>query len=87
MGKPNASLSTEHLFEVVRRSEALKTRVAEVMQIHRLSARAMGRILKVARTIADLRSASSIAIRDLNEAMAFRLIDQSSGERHLEMHY
>ena len=87
VGKPNASLSTEHLFQVVRHSEALKTRVAEVMQTHRLSARAMGRILKVARTIADLRSAPTIAIRDLNEAMAFRLIDQSSTERHPEVHY
>ena len=76
LGIPNASLSTEQLFEVVRKSEKLKFRVSEIMQEHRLSARAMGRILKVARTIADLRDVRDLDIRDLNEAMAFRLVDQ-----------
>ena len=75
LGVSNASLSTDQLFDVVRKSPKLKNRVSDVMGEHRLSARGMGRILKVARTIADLRGAQSLDIRDLNEAMAFRLID------------
>ena len=42
-----------------------------------LSARAMGRVLRVARTIADLRQTDSLAVRDLHEAMAFRLLERA----------
>ena len=44
---------------------------------HRLSGRAIGRVLKVARTIADLDGASQIAPDHLKEALSFRLIDQA----------
>ena len=36
----------------------------------------MGRLLRVARTVADLRHADQLEVRDLHEAMAFRLLDR-----------
>ena len=47
------------------------------MRQENLSARAMGRVLRVARTIADLRQSDLLAVRDLHEAMAFRLLESA----------
>ena len=41
-----------------------------------LSMRAYGRVLKVARTVADLRESESIGIQDVAEAIQFRELDQ-----------
>jgi magnesium chelatase family protein len=43
-----------------------------------LSARAIHRILRVARTIADLDAASSLAARHVAEAIAYRTLDRVS---------
>jgi magnesium chelatase family protein len=40
-----------------------------------LSARACGRILRVARTIADLASADAITVQHVSEALLFRQLD------------
>ncbi len=48
------------------------------MERHRMSARAYDRILKVARTIADLDHADDIAPRHILEAVSYRNLDRSS---------
>ncbi len=43
-----------------------------------LSARAFNRVLKIARTIADLEAAQDIAVRHVSEAVQYRSLDRSS---------
>ena len=53
-------------------SELLKQAMTE----YNLSARAYDRILKVARTIADLRGGEKISADDISEAIQFRALDR-----------
>ena len=49
----------------------------EAMEKQRLSARSYDRILKVSRTIADLKGAESISLIHLSEAIGYRCFDDS----------
>jgi magnesium chelatase family protein len=44
-----------------------------------LSARAISRVIKIARTIADLRSADTIGMADAAEALQYRSLDRAMG--------
>jgi magnesium chelatase family protein len=78
-GTTNARLSSREVEKICRpapRAMALLERAATTLG---LSARAYHRILKVARTIADLGGRAEIDIDQVSEAMALRRLDRNRG--------
>ena len=76
-GKPNARLSQAETNATCRLSNgdhALLERAVEQLQ---LSARSMHRILRVARTVADLADSPQIRTSHLSEAIGYRRLDRS----------
>jgi magnesium chelatase family protein len=72
----NACMGARELKEHCRLSEATLELLKFAMADLRLSARAYDRILKVARTIADLAGAEAIAGDHISEAIQFRSLDR-----------
>ncbi len=72
----NAQMPRRLLLEVCELSDAGKTLLKRSMEKLQLSARAYDRILKVARTIADLAGTEDIGIEHLAEAIHFRTLDR-----------
>ncbi|MEO6263602.1 MAG: ATP-dependent protease, partial [Luteimonas sp.] len=75
-GKANAQLTQAETMATCRLSahdQALLERAIDTLQ---LSARSMHRILRVARTIADLGNSPHIATAHLGEALGYRRIDR-----------
>jgi len=64
--------------EVCHINQAGKVLVEKAMEKLQLSARAYDRILKVARTSADLAGSEEIRIEDLAEAIHFRSLDSET---------
>lgn len=67
-GRPNARLSGRHLRAVCRLDRAARTRLAELAVDVTASGRGTERILRVARTIADLAGAAAVEAWHLEEA-------------------
>jgi magnesium chelatase family protein len=79
-GKPNGRLSqseTERHCCLTAKDQGLLERTMETLQ---LSARAMHRILRVARTIADLEGSADIVTAHLSEAIGYRQLDRGSAQ-------
>lgn len=77
-GRPNARLErtqTDRDCRLVPSDQLLLERAIEQLQ---LSARAMHRILRVARTIADLAGSEGIATAHLTEAIGYRRLERAS---------
>jgi len=74
----NAHMSSKSLREVCQIEETGKTLLLNAMQRLNLSARAYDRILKVARTIADLDGSERIKNEHLAEAIQFRSLDREN---------
>lgn len=72
----NAQMRTKDLKTYCGLSEAGNTLLKNAMERLGLSARAYDRILKVARTIADLDNASSIETNHIAEAIQYRSLDR-----------
>lgn len=74
----NAQMSPQMVRAICQISDAGQLLLKKVMEKLGLSARAYDRILKVARTIADLAGSEEIAIEHLAEAIHFRSLDRES---------
>lgn len=74
----NAMMPSELVRKVCELSEAGKTLLKTAMNKLQLSARAYDRILRVARTIADLAGSPEIKIEHLAEAIQYRSLDRES---------
>ncbi len=71
-GKLNRALLNRELERYCPLSNELQAVLAGAMDKLNLSARTVHRIIRVARTIADLRQADALSSADLLEAIAFR---------------
>lgn len=74
----NAQMSARLLEKYARPDEAGAQRLAFAMKSLDLSARAYERILKVARTIADLDGAECLGPEHISEAVSYRNLDRNS---------
>ncbi len=72
----NAMMPSQMVKEVCEINQACKNMLKRAMEKLRLSARAYDRILKVARTIADLDASPNIEIQHLSEAIHYRNLDR-----------
>jgi magnesium chelatase family protein len=72
----NAMMPSHMVKEVCQINEPCKALLKTAMERLGLSARAYDRILKVARTIADLAQSESIKVEHLAEAIQYRSLDR-----------
>lgn len=78
-GKSNAALSTREVEAVCALTDEQRALMAQAMEKLGLSARAYHRVLKVARTIADLAGSETITLPHLREALGYRNLDRQVG--------
>ena len=72
----NAQMSSKQLREICIINQAGEALLKKAMERLNLSARAYDRILKVARTIADLAASDDIKVEHLAEAIQYRSLDR-----------
>ncbi len=72
----NGQMKTRHIKKYCALSEDAHSLLDTAMQRLNLSARAYSRILKVARTVADLDSAEAIGSSHVAEAIQYRMLDR-----------
>jgi len=73
----NAQMNTQQIRTYCELSSDAERLLERAMQQQGLSARAHDRILKVARTIADLGGEQNIAVKHIAEAIQYRTLDRS----------
>lgn len=76
-GGKNASLSSRQIKRYCRLGEAENTMLQQALTKLGMSARAFHRVVKVARTIADLDDAELIQVKHIAEALSLRSFDRS----------
>ncbi|MGH8476856.1 MAG: YifB family Mg chelatase-like AAA ATPase [Methylococcales bacterium] len=75
-GRANASLSVTQVKKFCRPSDAGHDLIEQAMNRFGLSHRAYHRILKVARSIADLAGSETIEVKHVSEAIGYRKLDR-----------
>jgi magnesium chelatase family protein len=76
----NADLAAKELKTVARLPRGGRALLSEALRRRGLSARAFHRVLRVARTIADLEGAADIDLSQLAEAMRYRILSEERTE-------
>jgi magnesium chelatase family protein len=79
----NAQMSSIHLKEYCTIDNKSESLLEKAMIKYQLSARAYTRILKVARTIADLDNSEGIELKHMSEAIQFRSLDKENENKVL----
>ncbi|HIU54343.1 MAG TPA: ATP-binding protein [Candidatus Gallibacteroides avistercoris] len=74
----NAQMNTKQLTRYAEPDAQGKQRLKAAMNRLSLSARAYDRILKVARTIADLDNSPSVKVQHISEAITYRNLDREN---------
>lgn len=72
-------MSQKHIREFCQLDQAMGDTLQQAMEQLKLSARAYDRILKVARTIADISKEKKIGMNHLLEAIQYRSLDRDIG--------
>jgi magnesium chelatase family protein len=78
-GKANAQLGQAETTLTCALSERDQDLLEQAVETMQLSARSMHRILRVARTIADLAGSESITTAHLTEAIGYRRLERGPG--------
>lgn len=78
-GNVNQGLSSTQLDSVCALDDDSQQFLEGAMVKLRLSARAFHRVLRVARTIADLEASESVSKAHLSEALGYRILDRQAG--------
>jgi magnesium chelatase family protein len=81
-GRPNVALTPAEIDRVCALGQAERALLETAVERLGLSARAWHRILKVARTIADLAGSERIEAAHLSEAIGYRSLDRAGMTRH-----
>lgn len=74
----NAQMETGHIRKYCELDKASKILLKKAMEHYQLSARAYDRILKVARTVADLAAKETVLAEHLAEAIQYRSLDKEN---------
>ncbi len=74
----NAQMTSRHIKRYCSLTDDAQTVLNQTMTKYDMSARAYDRILKVARTIADLAGSEHISVEHIAEAVGYRNLDRSS---------
>jgi magnesium chelatase family protein len=72
----NAQMKNRHIKKICKIDEPSSRLLQTAVEKLRLSARAYNRILKIARTIADLEGAINISAAHVSEAVIYRSLDR-----------
>jgi magnesium chelatase family protein len=75
--KPNTRLSGTALLKACKLTPEARDRLALVARTKHLSGRAVTRMLRVARTIADLAGTPRVEVEHVSEALAYRQMGRS----------
>jgi magnesium chelatase family protein len=79
----NAALRSRDLDRVAKLSDPGMRMLSKALERMSLSARAYGKVLRVARTIADLDGATAVAPAHIAEAIGARILDRASSDADL----